>query len=92
MDRELQYPKAEFEADLRRVGDVYELTIEAKTLLRDICVFADRLDPDSIVGEQLVTLLPGESFPFVIHSKRDLTKEQLTSPPVLRCVNPFGKG
>jgi hypothetical protein len=32
----------------------------------------------------------GESFTFEVRSKQTLTKEQLTSPKVLRCVNGFG--
>jgi hypothetical protein len=44
------------------------------------------------VNDQLVTLLPGESFTFVIKSKQDLTAEQLTRQPVLQCANRFGAG
>jgi beta-mannosidase len=85
-DKELSYPQPAFDAEW--VDG--KLTIRAKTLMRDVCVFVDRLDPDATVGEQLVTLLPRESFTFEIGSERPLTKEQLTSPPVFRCVNPFG--
>jgi beta-mannosidase len=85
-DKELSYPAASFGA----AWSEGRLTIEAKSLMRDVCVFADRLDPKATVSEQLVTLLPGESFTFEIKSNMPLTKEQLTSPNVLRCVNPFG--
>ena len=90
VDRNLKYPTPQFEAELQRAGDIYQLIVTAKTLMRDVCLFADRVDPDSIVGEQLLTLMPGEKFPFVINSKRELSKEQLTGPKVLRCVNEFG--
>jgi beta-mannosidase len=66
------------------------LIVKAASLLRDVCVFADRLDPDAHVSEQLVTLFPGDAFTFVIKSKLPLTRDQLTSPPVFRSVNPFG--
>ena len=42
------------------MGATAELTIHAETLLRDICIFADRLDPEATVSEQMITLLPGE--------------------------------
>jgi beta-mannosidase len=87
-DKELSYPRPEFDAD----WSSGRLKIRAKSMLRDICIFADRLDPRATVSEQLVTLVAGEEFSFVIESKLPLTLEQLTSPPVFRCVNPFGTG
>jgi beta-mannosidase len=89
-DKDLAYPQADYTATVSRDGDEYRMTVGAKSLLRDVCVFADRLDPNATVSEQLVTLLPGDGFTFVIKSTRPLTKEQLTLPSVLRCVNPFG--
>jgi beta-mannosidase len=85
-DKELHYPPPAFDADWLDG----KLTIRAKSLMRDVCVFADRLDPESQVSDQMVTILPGESFTFEIRSEKKLTKDQLTSPPVLRCANPFG--
>jgi beta-galactosidase/beta-glucuronidase len=87
-DRELHYPKPEFDAEWSNG----RLTIRAKTFLRDLVLNVDRLDPDAIVSEQLVTLLPGEAFTFTIQSKQDLTVEQLTRQPVLQCANRFGAG
>lgn len=90
-DRQLRYPPPRFEAELSRHGRMHALTIHARSLLRDLCVFADRLDPDARVSDQLITLLPGESTTIEIVSPRDLTLDPLTSPPVLNCVNRFGK-
>ena len=85
-DRAANYPPAKFTA----AWENGKLSIEAKSFLRDVCVFVDRLDPQASVSDQLITLLPGESFTFEIASKLPLTLEQLTSPPVFRSVNPFG--
>ncbi|MEA2735913.1 MAG: beta-mannosidase [Humisphaera sp.] len=85
-DRELRYSPPSFDAEWD--GEVLKIT--AKTLLRDVCIFADRLDPEVTMSQQLVTIFPGSMQRFGIRSKQRLTKEQLTSPPVLRCVNPFG--
>ena len=89
-DKDLVYPPGEFSASLSRNGEEYRLIVKAVSLLRDVCIFADRLDPDAHVSEQLVTLFPGDAFTFAIKSKLSLTQDQLTSPPVFRCVNPFG--
>jgi beta-mannosidase len=85
-DKDLSFPKPQFDAE----WNDGRLTIRAKSLLRDVCIFVDRLNLADTVSDQLVTLLPGESFTFEITSSRELTKEQLTTPPVFRCVNSFG--
>src|SRR5207244_2640145 len=81
MDKELDYSHPQFDAD----WSDGKLIIHAKSLLRDLCVFVDRLDPEAEIGEQMITLLPGDHRRFMIDSKLPLTKEQLTRPPVLRC-------
>jgi len=73
-----------------RDEDEYRLTITARTLLRDLCLLPDHLDPDAQVLDQLITLLPGMSFTFNIASTADLSPDALTRPPVLQCANRFG--
>jgi beta-mannosidase len=95
-DQALDYPSPQYRDDLVKTslksdGDRHEFTLNAGTLLRDVCIFADRVDPDAVVDEQMVALLPFESFTFVIRSKHRWTVDQFTAPPVFRCVNPFGK-
>jgi len=89
-DKELAYPRAELNADLSRDGDTYRLTLRARSLVRDLCVFADRLDPAATVSDQLLTLLPGEEAVLEIRSRCDLSLAALTGRPVMRCVNEFG--
>jgi beta-mannosidase len=91
-DKLLRYPEPKFEAELEREGDLYRLAITAETLLREVCVFADRLDPAVEVSDQLVTLLPGESCTLEIRSGCELSLAALTAAPVFRCVNRFGRG
>ncbi len=86
-DKELVYPQPDFKADLSVVDGGYRLTVRANTLLRELCVFADRLDPDAQVSDQMVTLLPGETFTFEITSEQTLTADDLCLPPVLQMVN-----
>jgi beta-mannosidase len=89
-DRELDYPEPLFDAQLTRQDDRYTLSITAGTLLRDLCVFVDRLDPDAVISDQCITLLPGETRGLTFTSKLDLDRDALVSPPVLQCANSFG--
>jgi beta-mannosidase len=43
--------------------------VRADTVVRDLCLFADLIDPWSRVDEQLVTLLPGESHTFTVETR-----------------------
>lgn len=55
-DREVPYPRPEFDVALAPGG----VTVTARTLVRDLLLQADRLDPDAVADRGLVTLLPGE--------------------------------
>jgi beta-mannosidase len=74
-------------ATAERVAGGYKLTVTTYNFLRDLAVLADRLAPDAVVDEMLVTLLPGESAVFMITTSASLTYEQLTDPLVLRSAN-----
>lgn len=65
----------------------YRVEVTARTLLRDLALFPDRLDPAAEVDEMLVTLLPGESTVFMITGAVLADPEALGAHPVLRCVN-----
>ena len=86
-DPMMDYPPATFDATVESTSDGVALHITARTLLRELAVFPDRLDPDASVDEQLQTLLPGESTTLRITSPRPLDPQRLLSYPVLRCVN-----
>ncbi|KUN69101.1 beta-mannosidase [Streptomyces canus] len=55
-DREIPYPRPEF--DVAVVPGA--VTVTARTLVRDLLLQADRLDPAARADRGLVTLLPGE--------------------------------
>jgi beta-mannosidase len=91
-DRELNYPAPQPQATLDRVGeDRWRLSIATRTLLRDIVIQIDRIDPAATISDNLVTILPGESSIFEITTNQDLKLHQLTAPPVFQCANRFGK-
>ncbi|MET8398374.1 glycoside hydrolase family 2 protein [Streptomyces sp900116325] len=68
-------------------ASAYRVEVTARTLLRDLALFPDRLDPAAEVDEMLVTLLPGESTVFRVTGAVIEDPEALGIRPVLRCVN-----
>ena len=91
-DRETPFtpPADAYKATARVAPGGAEVTVRAHKLVRDLCCFAERLDPDSDVSDQAVTLRPGETFTFAIRgSFAELSL--LLQPPVLQCANRFGR-
>ena len=86
-DKDLALPAPDCTTSLRPVDGGIELTLTARVLLRDVCLFPDRLDPAAEVDDMLLTLLPGETARFVVSSPRPLDPAAMTAPPVLRAVN-----
>ncbi|WP_017540894.1 glycoside hydrolase family 2 protein [Nocardiopsis halophila] len=68
-------------------GPVLRVTVTAGSLLREVCLFPDRLAPSGQVDGGLVTLLPGESHTFTVGGVPEQDAAALGAPPVLRCVN-----
>ena len=89
-DRDIAYPPAEYEAAVEPTADGARVRVTARSLLRDLTLFPDRLDPSAVVDEAMVTLLPGETATFTVRATGELPPERLTSRPVLRCVNDVG--
>ncbi|WP_027344711.1 glycoside hydrolase family 2 protein [Hamadaea tsunoensis] len=85
-DRDVDYAPASYEAVV--VGDpgTWKVMVTARTFLRDLALFADRLDPSAEVDEQLVSLFPGETATFTVTGGA-LEPSDLLTAPVLRTVN-----
>ncbi|MBX7268561.1 glycoside hydrolase family 2 protein [Micromonospora sp. Llam7] len=86
-DRDLRWPVAAFDATVEPARGGQRVRVTARTILRDLTLYPDRLDPSAEVDEALVTLLPGESTTFTVHAGTPLDPTALTTRPVLRCVN-----
>jgi beta-mannosidase len=76
-DHELSYPVASYKVDSRPIPEGFEVEVVAETLLRDVCLFPDRIDSAAEVDRMLVTLLPGERAHF----------QTTVADPLLRCAN-----
>jgi beta-mannosidase len=78
---------AAYSASTTRIDDGWQVRIIADTLLRELAIFPDRLDPDATVDDQLLTLLPGDSVTFTVTGAAHIDPADLVTYPVLRCVN-----
>lgn len=86
-DKDIAWPPAKFDATVTTAGDETHVTVTAQTILRDLTLQPDRLDPAAEPDEAGVTLLPGESATFRVRGATGLNPAALTTRPVLRCVN-----
>jgi beta-mannosidase len=86
-DPQVAFPEAEFDVAAEPVPGGVRVTVTARTLVRDLALFPDRLDPAAVVDDMLVTLLPGAAATFLVRSPHELDLAALTAYPVLRCVN-----
>ncbi|GAB3222430.1 glycoside hydrolase family 2 protein [Glycomyces halotolerans] len=90
-DKDMDWPTARFGAEVEPVENGVAVTVTAETVLRDLCLFPDRLDPDAVVDKALLTLIPGERATFTVTSAklRDdaALAKALCAKPVLRAIN-----
>ncbi|MBX9393704.1 glycoside hydrolase family 2 protein [Streptomyces sp. TRM72054] len=81
-DREIPYPRPEFDVGLVPGG----IAVTAHTLVRDLLLQADRLDPDARADRGLVTLLPGERVTIGVSGWR--APDAAAARAALYCVEP----
>ncbi len=89
-DKRLVYPEPKLSSSVMQAGDVLRMKLHAQTLVRDLCIFADRIDPAGVASDQLLTLLPGESATIDLRTRADVKSDELMRRPVLNCANWFG--
>ncbi|MCX7522481.1 glycoside hydrolase family 2 protein [Microbacterium sp. STN6] len=75
------------QASARRTETGYEVRVTARSLVKDLTLQADRLDPRARVDSALITLQAGETHTFVVTSDAALEPERLLAFPVLCSVN-----
>ena len=69
------------------VPDGYEVQVTARSLVRDLTLLVDRLDPDAVVDEALVTLPAGATTTFRVRTSAVLDPADLVAAPVMRSAN-----
>ena len=86
-DRDADLPVPDLGLDARTVPGGYEVTVTARTLVKDLALLADRVAPDARVDAMLLSLLPGESATIGVTSAAVVPPEAFLDPLVLRSAN-----
>ncbi len=86
-DRDLDVTKPGYRTVVERSSETTEVVVTADTVVRDLCLFPDRLDPEAEVDSMLVTLLPGERHRFVVDRDVAVDDEALVTSPVLVSID-----
>jgi beta-mannosidase len=79
-------------ATAERTPSGYRVSVTARSLVRDLALLVDKVDPDAVVDDMIVTLLPGESVVFTVASQLEFDPERLLDPRVLRSANQLLEG
>jgi beta-mannosidase len=80
-------PAAELDTRAETVEGGYRVRVTARTLVRDLALLADQVDPAAVVDDMLVTLLPGDTAVFEVRAPAGLDPATFTDPAVLRSAN-----
>jgi beta-mannosidase len=83
-DKELSYAPAPFTASAAAVEGGYAVTVTATALARDVALLADRVAPDAVVDDMLITLLPGETHTFTVRTTAAVEPAAFIDPLVVR--------
>jgi len=75
------------DTEVERTGSGYAVHVSASSLVKDLALFPDRLDPAARVDTALVTLDAGQSHTFQVASALELYPAMLARKPVLRSTN-----
>jgi beta-mannosidase len=88
-DSKLAYQPPNYELSVERTSTGVDVTIHAKSLLRELCLFADRIDESSEVSDQAVSLLDGEASTLQIKTQKPELFTEQALKQVIRAANEF---
>ncbi|TDN91540.1 glycoside hydrolase family 2 protein [Microbacterium sp. BK668] len=86
-DRDLLYRPPALATSVERHGEDVRVTITSDVLVRDVCVFPDRLADAAEADDALITLLPGETRIVNVTGIAAGEEHKLLRRPVLRSAN-----
>ncbi|MBL9031717.1 MAG: glycoside hydrolase family 2 protein [Phycisphaerae bacterium] len=84
-------PPARVDLSIERSGHSHRVTLTAVSVVRELVLAVDSIDPLATASDQFLTLLPGESCVVEVESARGLAPDDLTSPAVLRTTNTLAR-
>ena len=85
--RDSQLAPAEMDVLAETTRDGWTIEVTARSLIRDLTLLVDRLDPEAEVDDALITLLPGERAAFAVRGAADAEPSDFGKRPVLRTLN-----
>ena len=88
-DSALAYEKPEFDLAISEVERGIRVVITARTLVRELCLFVDRLDDQAEVSDQAITLLAGEGATVEISTGKTDQFTESALRQVARCANEY---
>jgi beta-mannosidase len=86
-DRDCALPPAELRLSAHRTSAGYQVDVAADSIVHDLALLVDKVDPEAVVDDMLVTLLPGETVTWLVSSSAEFEPEALLAPNVLRSAN-----
>ncbi|MCC2318086.1 glycoside hydrolase family 2 protein [Cellulomonas chengniuliangii] len=86
-DLDLDLDPSPVEAVATPADGGYRVDVTARSLARDVTLLVDRLDPDAVVDDALVTLPAGARATFWVRTSARLDEDALVAAPVLRTAN-----
>ena len=86
-DKDLDLTDPQLDVQVQRRSGGVDVTVAAQTLARHVALFADRLDPDAVVDEAVVTLIPGERHTFRVDTSRSVDATGPAESGALRDLN-----
>ncbi len=86
-DIELRLQHSPLEVTVETIDDGYLVHVHATSLVKDLALFVDRLDPDAEVDACLVTLPAGTDTTIRVRSDKRGLESHLVTHPVLRSAN-----
>lgn len=86
-DKDLALDPAAAETTVDPVEGGYRVSVTARSLIKDLMVLADRVDPQATVDRGLVTLPAGAAITLTVRSNLAGLEDALTAHPVLRSAN-----
>jgi beta-mannosidase len=86
-DSDLAYEANPLTARVETVLGGYQVDVLARSFARDVSILADRVAPDALVDDMLVSMLAGEVRSFFVKTQSSLDPAVLAGPLVLRSAN-----
>ncbi|MFD9700370.1 glycoside hydrolase family 2 protein [Lentzea sp. NPDC059081] len=83
----LAYDPAPLTARAEAVPGGYDVEVRASSFAHDVVVLADRVAPDAVVDDMLLSLLAGEVHVFHVRTDASVDPAAFTGPLVLRSAN-----